>query len=95
MPDKIIYELLKDICSMQNDTGCLIRCVYSDGISSSVFSIRFYNKETEGTFGTIAFNGEDGKVCHGFYRGKRISKMEDIIDLLLDIYNEETSRMAS
>lgn len=84
-----VSQILKKITTKCSETSYLINCAYSDGQGKTLLLITFYKDKPSSIIGKITYYHETGEVCQYFYKKKRYTYTKDIINLLLDIYNDE------
>ena len=84
---KEIDGILNKIVSSTQGDSFTMDCIYSDGGEHRIYMISFYNTSRHCTFGKIAFEQSSGHVNRCVYRKHIFNDADNIIDLLLDVYN--------
>ncbi len=86
-----LYEIVKKINSVQENGSYKISCGYSNGVDCTLILISFYNSKSR-SVGHITFQEETGKICRYTYKNLSFNNTENVVDLLLDIYNYEKQK---
>jgi hypothetical protein len=86
-----LYDIVKKINSLNENGSYKISCGFSNGVDCTLLLIKFYNSKSRAV-GHISFREETGKICRYNYKNIRFNNIENVVDLLLDIYNYEKQK---
>lgn len=88
--NKDIKGILNKIVALKQGTYWELYCAYTDGVSTTLLSIKILSSNPKKTHGRIVFKKEDGLVHQYFYKGlPRGKKDSHITDILLEILSLE------
>ena len=89
----VILDLLKKLSNDHSQLTWKINCVYVNGKDQSIYEIIIYTLPDQEIKGRITFNMLTGEVTNCYYQGVGRIEEEQIVDVLLDLINYETTYM--
>lgn len=82
-----IVELLHTFASHHKNITWKIDCCYSDGLGTTINQIKIYAHPGDKRIGIISYHEENGMVLFYMFKGMRIKRIQDIVNIILDMIN--------
>lgn len=82
-----ILNLLNKFSNDHKDVSWRMKCVYSDGIGTTINQIKIIAQLGNRNIAIFTFRVETGKVLFCMYKKLKKTRSESIVDILLDMMN--------
>lgn len=91
--NEAVKGIMNKMISQNPEMDWNINCIYSDGRNKTVLELGIFNK-MRAQCGKIAYISRNGRVLNYYYSGFRPKENNIfVIDLLLDIFNFEQTKL--